>query len=135
MRTLFRHQRLALVLLLGITCGNALPYAMAYRVATAKSFSCHCCSHGKVKCDHCEKAGHKQGFDAHQQNDELAFRAAPCNTKPQRDDKLDFSTEPFLIPEKGLIVRFHAAWQESLLPAAPPTIVELPPTPPPQPLS
>ena len=100
MRRLFYNPSLVLLLFLGITAGNALPYAELYQVKTAKTFSCHCCDHGKVDCPHCARFGHRNGLQALKtgaKSRQPVLKNVPCSTSRENPKSLNFSLEPFVL--------------------------------------
>ena len=135
MRRLFHSPTLVLILFIGITAGNGLPYAQLYQIKAAKTFSCHCCDHGKVNCPHCAKHGHRGErslSSSKKQAVAKTVQAVPCSTSRQHPQNLNFSTEPFVMVPVQLIefrpqmLRVIDLDERVSVPA------KAPPTPPPQ---
>lgn len=116
---------------LGISLGQGLPYAQAFQELAKKSFSCHCCDHGKGNCKHCAQFGHKLQVKA--KKAELpALKQVPCGGKSQKLQAANFVSEPFLAQPSSPIFHSYSAWLILERAGALSSSLSIPPTPPPQ---
>jgi len=111
MKRFWQRPALVLFLFIGITVGNAFPYAMGFDNLVNQKFTCYCCDHGKFKCAHCQQMGHRFGHQ--ERNDVVAhdmiFQVRSCGSA-QNDSIIRFVTDPFLIVEDHQVFSLMFQW-------------------------